>query len=102
MIDYQAQRLEEAVADIDLVVHTVGGDTWQRSRAVQRPGGRLVSIAVPRPPERDTSDGRRAIWFVVTANQKQSHEIGRLINAGRLRPIVSAVLPLARGHEAAS
>ena len=27
-------------------------------------------------------------------------EIGRLIDAGRVRPIVSAVLPLAEGHEA--
>ena len=65
-----------------------------------RPGGRLVSIAVPRPPERETRDGRRAIWFVVEPNRTQLIEIGGLIDIGRLRPIVSAVLPLAEGAAA--
>jgi hypothetical protein len=67
---------------------------------VLRPGGQLVSIAVPRPPERETRDGRRAIWFVVQPNRAQLIEIGALIDGGRLRPIVSAVLPLAEGRAA--
>ena len=100
VIDYRAQRFEEAVADMDLVFDTVGGETWERSWDVLRPGGRLVSIAVPRPPERETRDGRRAIWFVVEPNRTQLIEIGGLIDGGHLRPIVSAVLPLAEGRAA--
>ena len=100
VIDYRAQRFEEAVADMDLVFDTVGGETWERSWDVLRPGGRLVSIAVPRPPERETGDGRRAIWFVVESNRMQLIEIGGLIDGGHLRPIVSAVLPLAEGRAA--
>jgi NADPH:quinone reductase-like Zn-dependent oxidoreductase len=99
-IDYRAQHFEEAVADRDLVFDTVGGETWERSWDVLRPGGRLVSIAVPRPPERETRDGRRAIWFVVEPNRAQLIEIGGLIDGGQIRPIVSAVLPLAEGREA--
>ena len=97
MIDYRAQRFEDAVADMDLVLDTVGGDTWERSWDVLRPGGRLVSIAVPRPPDRETVDGRRAIWFVVEPDRAQLIEIGGLIDGGQVRPIVSAVVPLARG-----
>ena len=100
VIDYRAQRFEDAVADMDLVFDTVGGETWERSWDVLRPGGRLVSIAVPRPPEREARDDRRAIWFVVEANRAQLIEIGGVIDGGHLRPIVSAVLPLAEGRQA--
>jgi NADPH:quinone reductase-like Zn-dependent oxidoreductase len=100
VIDYRAQRFEEVVADIDLVFDTVGGETWERSWEVVRPGGRLVSIVVPRPPERETSDGRRAIWFVVEPNRAQLIDIGGLIDGGHLRPIVSTLLPLAEGSAA--
>ena len=96
VIDYRRQPF----ADQDLVFDTVGGETWQRSWAVVRLGGRLVSIAVPRPPEREADHGRQAIWFVVAAVAEQLREIGRLIDAGVVRPIVSDVLPLERGFEA--
>ncbi len=100
VIDYRAQRFEEVVADMDLVFDTVGGETWERSWDVLRPNGRLVSIAVPRPPERESRDGRSAIWFVVEPNRAQLVELARLVDAGHLQPIVSATLPLAAGREA--
>ena len=100
VIDYRTQRFEEEVADLDLVFDTVGGDTWERSWDVLGPRGRLVSIAVPRPPDRVTGDGRRAIWFIVDADRAQLQEVGRLIDTGQLRPIVAGELPLERGQEA--
>jgi NADPH:quinone reductase-like Zn-dependent oxidoreductase len=100
VIDYRARRFEEAVTDMDLVFDTVGGETWERSWGVLRPGGRLVSIAVPRPPERKPMDERCAIWFVVKPNREQLTEIGKLIDCGRLRPMVSSTLPLAEGRGA--
>ena len=100
VIDYRGTRFEDTVVDMDLVLDAVGGDTWSRSWDVVRPGGRLVSIAVPRPPDRDEVDGRRAIWFVVRPDVEQLVEIGRLLEAGLVRSIVSDVLPLARGAEA--
>lgn len=100
VIDYRTQRFEDIVADLDLVFDTVGGDTWERSWDVLGPRGRLVSIAVPRPPERESDDGRRAIWFIVQQDREQLRRICGLIEAGQLRPIVSAELPLAQGHQA--
>ncbi len=100
VIDYRTQRFEDVVADLDLVFDTVGGDTWERSWDVLGPRGRLVSIAVPRPPERPTDDDRRAIWFIVKQDREQLLEIAGLIDAGHLRPIVSAELPLLRGPDA--
>jgi len=100
VIDYRTQRFEDAVADLDLVLDTVGGETWERSWGVLGPRGRLVSIAVPRPPVRPGEDGRRATWFIVKQDRQQLVEIGGLMDAGQVRPIVSAELPLARGREA--
>ncbi len=100
VIDYRTQRFEDLVADVDLVFDTVGGETWERSWAVLGPRGRLVSVAVPRPPDRDSGDARRAVWFVVRIDPAQLRRIGGLLEAGSLRPIVSGILPLERGHEA--
>jgi NADPH:quinone reductase-like Zn-dependent oxidoreductase len=72
----------------------------KRSWRVLRPGGRLVSIAVPRPPDRSLVDGVRAVWFVVEPNRDQLVDIARLVDAGHVRPIVDSVPPLARGREA--
>jgi len=100
VIDYRTQRFEDAVAGMDLVFDTVGGDTWERSWGVLGPRGRIVSVAVPRPPDRPSEDGRKAIWFIVKQDRHQLVEIGGLMDAGHVRPIVSAELPLARGREA--
>ena len=100
VIDYRAQRFEDVVSDVDVVFDTVGGETWERSWTVVRPGGRLVSIAVPRPPDREVPDGPRAIWFVVKPDAGQLNEIANLVDAGVVRPVVSAVLPLERAREA--
>lgn len=97
VIDYRSERFEDVVDDVDLVVDTVGGETWERSWEVLRPGGRLVSIAVPRPPDRLVDDGRTGIWFVVRPDADQLMSVGALIDAGFVRPVVSGVLPLADG-----
>lgn len=100
-IDYATTRFEEVVHGVDLVFDTVGGDTLQRSWQVIKPGGVLVSIASPPPSA--TSVKRhdvRFAWFVVEPNQEELNQIGTLIDAGQLRPIVDAVFPLAQARQA--
>ena len=48
---------------VDVVFDTVGGERLRRSRAVLRPGGRLVSVA-EEPP-----DG--GVYFIVEPNRDQ-------------------------------
>jgi NADPH:quinone reductase-like Zn-dependent oxidoreductase len=99
VIDYREQRFEDVAAGQDVIFDTVGGETWERSWQALRPGGRLVSVAVPRPPDRMSEDGKQAIWFVVQSSQSQLREIGGLIDAGAVRPIVAATLSLEQGRE---
>lgn len=50
-IDYRSQRFEDVAKNVDLVLNTVDADTSQRSVAVVKPGGILVSVVAPASPE---------------------------------------------------
>lgn len=95
VIDYKATRFEEAARDLDVVLDTVGGETFQRSRQVVKSGGKLVSIAAD-----SEASGAKDHFFIVEANRAQLAEIARLIDGGQIRPIVDSVLPLAQAREA--
>jgi NADPH:quinone reductase-like Zn-dependent oxidoreductase len=100
VVDYRTERFEDAVSEADLVFDTVGGETWERSWAVTRRGGRIVSIATPRPPDRVVAGGPNAIFFIVRPDREDLREIASLLEAGQIRPIVSAILPFDRAPEA--
>ena len=94
-IDYRTTRFEEVFRDVDVVLDTIGGDTLERSWRVLRRGGTLVSVAAPPPPEPARDAGARGIFFIVEPSRAQLVEIARLIDAGQIRPVLDAVLPLA-------
>jgi NADPH:quinone reductase-like Zn-dependent oxidoreductase len=98
VIDYRTVRFEDLVRDVDVVFDTVGGETLQRSWAVLKPGGKLVTVAADAEGTRTAAV--RAAFFIVEANSAQLAELARLIDAAQLRPIVDAVFPLARAREA--
>ncbi len=101
IIDYTTTRFEEVVHDVDLVFDTVGGDTLERSWQVVKPGGVLVSVVSPRPSFAEAkAHGVRPVWFVVEPNREQLIQIGALIDAGRIRPIIETVLPLSQARQA--
>ena len=45
VIDYRAERFDEVLADVDLVIDTLGGETLTRSLAILGEAGRLISVA---------------------------------------------------------
>lgn len=101
VIDYSTTRFENVVHDVDLVFDLVGGDTLQRSWQAIKPGGALVSVVSPRPSfEEAKAYDARPTWFVVEPNREQLIQIGTLIDAGRIRPIVETVLPLSQARQA--
>jgi NADPH:quinone reductase-like Zn-dependent oxidoreductase len=101
VIDYTTTRFEEVVQSVDLVFDTVGSDILARSWQVVKPEGMLVSVVSPRPSA-DAIKGHDVhfAWFVVQPNREQLVQIGELIDAGRIRPIIDTVLPLAQARQA--
>jgi NADPH:quinone reductase-like Zn-dependent oxidoreductase len=100
IIDYTTTRFEEVVHDVDIVFDTVGGDTLERSYEVVKPGGILVSVANPPSVEQAKAHDVRPVWFIVEPNREQLIQIGDLIDAGWIRPIIETVLPLSQARQA--
>jgi NADPH:quinone reductase-like Zn-dependent oxidoreductase len=95
-LDLDAEELE-GIGTVDVVFDVIGGDVLQRSAALVRPGGTLVSIAMP-PPVQPT--GGRAVFFVVEPDRGQLDELAHRVRDGRLKPIVGAVRPLVEAADA--
>ena len=89
-VDLEAERLEE-VGEVDVVLDVLGGDVLERSVALVRAGGTLVTIAEPPPIQ--PADGR-AVFFVVEPDRSQLAAIAQRLRAGSLIVDVGAVRPL--------
>jgi len=95
-IDLQTEKLEDA-DEADVVLDTIGGDTLDRSAALVRPGGTLVTITMP--PKVQPKDGR-AVFFVVEPDRARLTDLATRLRDGRLKPVVGAVRPLAEAPAA--
>jgi NADPH:quinone reductase-like Zn-dependent oxidoreductase len=102
VIDYQTNRFEDAVRDVDVVLDAMAGETRDRSWQVLKKGGILVSI-LGQPSQGDANrHGVRGVGMFVQPNPAQLQELADLADAGKIRPIIDTVLPLAeaaRAHE---
>jgi NADPH:quinone reductase-like Zn-dependent oxidoreductase len=102
MIDYREERFEEVVHDVDVVLDTVGEDTFERSWQVLKPGGVLVTLVARVPEGEAERRGVRAVHVAVKSDGSELARIATLIDEGQVRPIVTEVLPLSearRAHE---
>jgi NADPH:quinone reductase-like Zn-dependent oxidoreductase len=100
VIDYRTQRFEEKVQNADAVIDLVGGETQIRSFQVLRRGGKLIS-AVSRPnQDLAKRHGVEATFFLVNVTTQYLAQIAHLLDGGKLRTNVGAVLPLADAREA--
>ncbi|WP_053846928.1 NADP-dependent oxidoreductase [Streptomyces sp. NRRL B-24085] len=95
-LDLEAERWEET-GQVDVVFDVIGGDVLNRSAALVRPGGTLVSIA--QPPTVRPADGR-AVFFVVEPDRARLADLARRVREGRLQVRVGAVRPLAEAADA--
>ncbi|MEW2585491.1 NADP-dependent oxidoreductase [Streptomyces virginiae] len=101
LIDYRSVDFAEAVADVDVVLDALGGETAERSLKVLRPGGHLVSLPGPDSVPAG-ADGVDASWVLVDPDLKGLEAVADLADKGLLKPLVETVLPLAeaaRAHE---
>jgi NADPH:quinone reductase-like Zn-dependent oxidoreductase len=118
VIDYRTQQFDVVVKDMDVVVDTLGGNTLNRSFAVLRPGGCLVSLSGT--PDRRFGEvmhlgvfktlvltmygwgidrkakkqNVRYVFMWMHASGEQLSEIAKLVAEGKLRPHVDREFPL--------
>jgi len=124
VIDYKNDRFEEVLRDCDVVLNSLDRETLEKSLLVLKPGGKLISISGPPDPEfaRQLGSGRmlslvmRLLSFRIRkqagrrkvdysflfmrASGEQLRQIGALVEAGALRPVVDRVFPFESTKEA--
>jgi NADPH:quinone reductase-like Zn-dependent oxidoreductase len=101
-IDYTQQRFEDIARKIDVVLDTLGGETQERSWSVLKKGGVLVSLVQPPSEEKAKELGVRAAIIGAQPNGAQLAEIAKIIDSGKLAPVIDRILPLSearRAHE---
>jgi len=94
VIDYKSRKFEDEVSDIDLVFDVVAGETQDRSFAVLKEGGALISTLQEPDKEKARAKKLRTAHYVTGPNAAQLAEIGALLQEGRIKPHIFATYPL--------
>ncbi|MFD5787099.1 NADP-dependent oxidoreductase [Streptomyces sp. NPDC127037] len=124
VVDYRTQDFEEVLDGYDVVLDTLGGKTLEKSLRILRPGGKVISIAGPpdaafarelgaNPVLRQAMNAlsfttrrhakRRGVaysFLFMKADGEQLRGITRLVDAGKVRPVVDRVVPFEQTREA--
>ena len=94
VIDYQSDRFEDKVSDVDVVLDTIGGDTQQRSFGVLRVGGYLAATASPPDEALAKAHGVGASFVFHQSDAARLSKLLEMVEAGTLKVLVDRVVPL--------
>jgi NADPH:quinone reductase-like Zn-dependent oxidoreductase len=100
VIDYKNQRFEDLVGNLDVVLDTVGGDTFERSWDILKPGGFLVTTVANIPEGEPEKRGVRAKRVATQSDGKELAQIAAIIDERKIKPVVTTVLPLEDARKA--
>ena len=94
-IDYTRTRFEDVAKDVDVVLDTVGRDTFERSYGVVKRGGVIVSIVDEPKPAALEAHGIRGVTLRCTPKAGVLEELSKLMEAKKLKPVISETFPMA-------
>jgi len=94
VVDYTKTKFEDVARDVDAVLDPVGKETLARSYGVVKRGGIVMSlVALPDRAEL-AKRGIHGAAISVHPDAGDLAEIAALIDAGKIKPIVTQILPL--------
>src|SRR5262245_24397276 len=93
-VDYTKTEFEDVAKDVDAVLDPVGKETLARSYGVVKKGGIVMSLVARPDPAELQKHGIRGAGISVHPDADDLTEIAQLIDAGKIKPIVTEVLPL--------
>jgi NADPH:quinone reductase-like Zn-dependent oxidoreductase len=93
-IDYTKTKFEDVAKDVDAVLDPVGKETLARSYDVVKKGGIVMSLAARPDPVELKKRGIRGAGISVHPDAGDLVEIAQLIDAGKIKPSVTQILPL--------
>jgi NADPH:quinone reductase-like Zn-dependent oxidoreductase len=99
-IDYTTTKFEDVVKDVDVVLNCVRADALARSYGVVKKGGIIVSITDEPDQTECAKHGIRGSRLGAHPDAKVLEELTKLVEAGKMKPIVSQTFPLADASKA--
>ncbi len=99
-IDYAKPNWENTVHDVDFALMPVGGETMKRTYGVMKKGGTIATLISRADPAELKKRRLRGAPVFSHPDANELAEITKLIEAGKIKPIVSQVLPLADAAKA--
>jgi NADPH:quinone reductase-like Zn-dependent oxidoreductase len=124
VVDYKKQEFEDELRDYDMVLGTVRGDALEKSLKTLRPNSSVVSLIGPPDAAFARARGMNFImvslfgllsrkiirlakargatysFLFVHPDGGQLSEIGALLDAGRIKPVIDKVFPFDQSKEA--
>src|SRR4029077_5696694 len=91
---------ETTVHDVDFALLPVGGETMTRTYGAMKKGGTIATLISRADPAELEKRGIRSAPIFSHPNSAELAEITKLIEAGKIKPIVSQVLPLSDASKA--
>src|SRR5437667_11794783 len=93
-VEYTKTRFEDVARDVDAVLDPVGKETLARSYGVVKQGGIVMSLVARPDPAEFKKRGIHGAAISVHPDAEDLTEIAHLIEAGKIKPVVTQVLPL--------
>lgn len=91
-VDYNHERFEEVIQNVDIVFDAVGGDNPKRSLDIIRGGGLLIAIAggiTDEVKKLAEEKGVKAWAYLVQSNGDDMEQLAELLEAGTIKPYIS-------------
>jgi len=99
-IDYTKQKFEEVAKSVDVVLDSVGKDTLVRSYGIVKKGGFVVTLVARIDDAELTKHGIRGASLSVKPDSNELAEIGKLIDEGKIKVVISQTFPLSEAMKA--
>jgi alcohol dehydrogenase len=100
IMDYKTQKFEDLIHDYDAVFDTAGGDVVDRSIAVLKPGGVLVSMTTPADEALVKERGVTALVEQAHATTQLLDQLRDLVEAGVVKVHIEKTFPLDQAADA--
>jgi NADPH:quinone reductase-like Zn-dependent oxidoreductase len=93
-IDYTKQNWESTMHDVDFALLPVGGETMKRTYGVMKKGGIVATLTSRADPAELEKRGIRGAPIFSHPEASELGEITKLIEAGKVKSVVTQILPL--------
>lgn len=99
VVDYKSEQFE-SVGQVDAVLDLIGGETAERSFAIVKKGGVLVSTVGAANAEHASRAGIRAVNMVMKRSAADLSELAGLVERGEVKPRMGETFRLDQAREA--